>query len=278
MVLTRLVKCFLEIRAGSVSKIVIIGSGTNFEMFREERTLARLRSCTNVFALFASELAPFLPEDIRGSLVALGDSYVPGKLRVEIYNYISDAVVDAASREDTVGYIALGSPVVFDAIVEFIRFKSWHKGISCEVYPAINSIDSVLAFLGESVEPGICIYEARWFVANEIVPERKSKIILVQPSVFTSDEVVTSSQLEAGSLQELSDYLCKFYDAEHKVVFVRCPCAEDAGYFRVDTVGQMGKATKLDLMGTSIFIPQEGDNFASARLWRRVPLFFGYHK
>lgn len=255
--------------------VTILGAGTRFEMRGSHYYDQVLTSADVIYTIIKEPPAVWAPATLDlNKVIPLHSLYMPGRPRAPIYAEMAHRVMNSARSMDHIVYITYGSPVVFDSVVTSIRASCLQNGIHCKVYPGVNSIDSVLAFIGESMEPGIQIYEARWFMLQGVEPHARTKLLLTQLAAFGSDDVVSLEMTDPSNMGTLGQYLLTWYGPDHEVVFVRSSEQPgDPGYYRVELIGQMSRALRSDVLGTCLFVPELSDSRTAVVDWQRRTLY-----
>jgi L-asparaginase len=147
--------------------------------------------------------------------------------RMSIYRSIASDILEDADAEGPVCLALYGHPLVLSTISTMVLDGADYLGLPAVVVPGISSFDTVLADL--RLDPGgvgLQVQEATDLIVQrrELDPNR-GLLLLQVPQV--SSAVYSATQPSEGKLQELVQYLGRFYSPDQPVVMVRS--STDAG-------------------------------------------------
>lgn len=253
--------------------IWILGTGAFAPRVLPPLLCEKLSGVSTVFSHIVEDRMTWLPDPlIRAEFVSMAGEYTNVGNRFDNYSRVAHAILAAALAPAEVAYFTYGSPVVYDRVAGLIRELSIRHRIDCHVIPATSSVDSVLAFLGEDMAPGLQICEARWLVANKIQLDPHLSSLLFQVGVFWTDGIAQPADMSPDKLGPLQDYLLTQYPSFNPAIFVRAPLYfGDPGYARGTYLSElMQRGSASDLAGTSLYLPSVSLVARQSKLWWRM--------
>jgi len=250
-------------------EVVILGTGTMLGGDLTVRFRDALTAAARIFTIVREPAGLWLPKDLATvELQSLNHLYSNAESRVDNYLRVGRYVVDAAAGGGTTALVTYGSPVVYDRVTSVVRNLCEANRILCRVIPAVSSIDSMMAVLGEDIAPGIQICEARWLVKSQIPMTASLQALLFQVGIAWTDGLARTDDATPDKLAELKHYLLRFYPPAHPAVFLRAPGFDgDAGYRRATPLARLDMGFVDDLLGTSLYLPAAGVSPGGSRVW-----------
>lgn len=201
--------------------IYVVGLGIQgaTQMTREvEAAIRRSREVLYVAAgpSVADALAELCPKvtDLHGRC------YQDGRPRIEAYDAMSTAVIEAALDGPPVTFAVYGHPLMFVYPSQQVARASQFVGLRAKILPGISSLDCMLVDLG--LDPGIQglqIYEATELMVRRRPLQADVPCLLWQVgAVETNLFSVSSSRPERFG--RIKEYLLGFYPATHRVASI----------------------------------------------------------
>ena len=250
-------------------EIFIVGTGVSPAQDMTPRTTAILESVDQIVSIIRLPSERWLPAGARHKQIHdLYALYSRERHRLENYLEAAQRTIALARLAPRTALVAPGSPSVYDRLASLVLELGNTAELETTIVPAVSSIESLLAFLGEDVAPGIQIYEARWFFENGVEPNTGAACLLFQPGAFTTDRMPTLADASPRKLQPLRDYLKKFYPGSQPLVFARCPqTLGDPGHLQQTVLDELCEGSEADCQGTSLYIPSR--SALDSERWRR---------
>lgn len=250
-------------------RLTIAGTGTSAATQMTPETRAALVAADCVVSILGARVPALLPPDAApAECVDLHALYERDRERVANYEHAAAASVEAALRHRHTVLLTPGAPSVYDRLVTLVVEHATRVNVDVRVLPAVSSIESCLALLGEDVAPGLQIVEARWMLRKPLAARAELAHLIYQPGAVNTDRMPTADDLDPRNLAALREHLRAAFPDDHPVVFVRAPeSTGDPGYVRRTTVGALCAGTARDLAGTSLFVPAAGYERFGWRRW-----------
>jgi siroheme synthase len=181
--------------------------------------------------IFHLEDGPEVSEYIKSlgcAEVSLRHLYAEGKPRTQVYQAISDAIMEAASGGAKCAYLTPGNPAFLNNIVFKLRDSARQFGIPFIVYPGVSSLDTFLTDLMLPIEAfGLQCYEATHFVRARPQIDKRVPLLLFQPSVVGVTEVRYLTGVSVPGVKELQDVLVELYESDQTWILWRSPMSKD---------------------------------------------------
>jgi uncharacterized protein YabN with tetrapyrrole methylase and pyrophosphatase domain len=245
---------------GSASKeadVYAIGAGIRLPNHLTVEAIEALYECSQIFTVFATEWASWMPTELVPKLRDLKQYYTPGILRRHSYERQVAEVINAAIQQRPVAYLTRGHPMFFDSVTQGLVDTCKEKQLHLQLLPAVSSIDTILADLNEDVAPGLQIFEASFLVGCRIEPRTDCPCILIQPDIFGTAYVAIGRKPSASAMAMLRDYLLRFYPSDHQVIYVTSAVREgDKAQLLAFPLSELGgNDANPQSPGASLFLP-----------------------
>lgn len=200
--------------------IYIVGTGVRVPDHMTIEAIEALTRCREIYTILHPSMEALLPREIAPKIKSLWPLYTPGSYRRDVYDAEIATVLDAASQQKTVAYLAPGNPVIFDSVTHGIIAGAPARGLTVQVIPGISSIDSILVDLHLDLAPGIQIFDASFLLANNVELRPDVACILFQPTAFGTSYVTVGYQPLSTAFAPLREYLMRFYPPDHEIMYV----------------------------------------------------------
>jgi uncharacterized protein YabN with tetrapyrrole methylase and pyrophosphatase domain len=200
----------------------------------------------------------WLPDEARGNQKVINalEFYTEGRLRVQNYELVARAIIEAADLDRPVGYVTYGNPMSYDRVAQNLIEYANESKLMVKIVPGISSLDTILCDLNADMAPAIQIFDASWFIACQLRPTTEIAVLLMQVGAFGSLRTHYRDRPDGSSLAQLVEYLCQFYPRSHKVSLVRSTGEEEQpAKVRSLEIGELCRATANDLSGASLYLP-----------------------
>jgi len=205
----------------SISDLYILGSGVLFPEHLTLETLDILQACLKICTNLPQSKIELLPESIKSKVINFSSLYKQGRVRLENYRDVIDAVLNAVTSDGPTVWLTPGHPSVFDRVTSTLLLEGRSKGFKVSIFPGISCIDTILADVEYEPANGLIVHEATSLVKKGLPLNSNFSTMLLQPSVFFSERAHLSLESVNPDLAPLKDYLLNFYDKMHKVAFIR---------------------------------------------------------
>jgi uncharacterized protein YabN with tetrapyrrole methylase and pyrophosphatase domain len=237
--------------------LYLLGAGVAFPDHLTVQTIDILSACERIWTNLPDARMSTLPVDIREKCTSLWPLYQDGRLRVENYRDVTQAVVRGVESARPVAWLTPGHPMIFDsvskALLQAARSRKWNLS----VVPAISSLDTLLAEVAYDPASGLTIHDATGLVRRKIPLVASNALILLQISVFLSDRAHVTMKQSGPDLGPLRDHLVKYFPATHKCAAVRSASALAEPPRITWTVLNDLPSLPVDVVvGSSLFVPR----------------------
>ena len=203
--------------AAGATDIFVVGTGIESVRHLTLEAVECLRSCTTVFTVdhgfgsidFIAGLGP--------DVVDLIPEYKEGLHRLVTYQRMAARVVEKALANPPVALAVYGHPswLVFPA--ELVRDAAQALGLNVQVIAGISSLDTMVIELGiDPAARGLQIHESTGLVLYQHRIEPRMPCLLLQVDAFRL-ETFSRHRGESGRLQDLVDYLGRYYPLSHMI-------------------------------------------------------------
>lgn len=239
--------------------LYLVGAGVRIPGQFTVEAIDALRRCEAVLtvlpAVAEAELLPSLGVEPR----SLWNLYRPDRIRRESYDEISQVILDAAGNASPVGYVAQGSPIVFDSVTARLVDGARDRGWEVVVLPGVSSIDTVLVDVRHEPASGLQVFDTAAVVRGNIVLRSDIAALLLQPGAFATAYPALHLQDLADQLPALSrlrDQLLLSYAPNQECKLVRSSTSPaTAGHIYRLVLSELSEVTAEALADTSLFIP-----------------------
>lgn len=218
-----LIKHFLVMQPNhlkSKADLYILGTGVAFFDHISLETQRLLEECKIICTNLPDELLQSLPQNLRLKTKSFWHLYKDGSNRVNNYRVVMDSVLNELKNEQPIAWLTPGHPSVFDSTTSLLLKEGRSLGWKVILMPAISCIDTIIADLEYEVAGGLFIYDATSVVMNKIPLLTSVSVMLLQISVFFSENSHLTIKSLSVDLQPLKEYLKKYYAENHKCAFI----------------------------------------------------------
>ena len=215
-----------------------------------------LSRCSQVYSLIREPAHLWMPQGKSGhiELIDVRNWYIEGEVRTRNYDRVAQAIFEALSPSESIGYVTYGNPMTYDSVAQNLIDLTTKAGLSVQVVPGVSSVETVLCDLRIDMAPGIQVVDASWFVACRIRPRTDVPLLLIQVSSFGSLRTHYSKNRDGGSLRELVRYCSEVYPPDFLVSLVR-------------TGGNDGRSAQIRQVPLSMLVDTTGDELSGASLY-----------
>lgn len=162
----------------------------------------------------------------------------------EIYEKISDFIIDAAEKNGDVLYAVPGHPLVAENSVERILLKAGKKGINVKVHSAVSFLDAVITAIGRDPIKGLKIVDG--LSLKTVKADKRCANIITQ----VYDRFI-ASDVKLG--------LMKIYSPETNIYFIKAAGVPDAETVRPIKLYELDMQKDIDHL-TCLYIPPAGED------------------
>lgn len=202
-----------------------------------------------------------------GAVRSLGDLYEIDKPRRVTYREVAKVVLDAAQSRSPVALAMYGHPLMFVSPTKLILRDGRKQGLRVKVIPGISSLAGLMIDLEfDPADEGLQMYEATDLLLRERPLQSDVPCLIWQIGTVGSLIYECESYRSAAPLEGLSEYLMRFYPAEHKATIARTPTLA-IGHPRLleATVGGLPKLYEVVESADTLFLPSTGQRPTSNR-------------
>lgn len=173
------------------------------------------------------------------------------------YDVVVQAVLSAAAKVTSIGWLTWGSPRVLDSVSQKLMRVTLEQGFTVEVIPAISSIDTVLIDVDYDPVDGLMVIEGTTAIRARLTLTTEVAVLIFQPGTFGSDHPHLSETSPPVDLHALSDYLLRFYEPDHPAAFVSSSVHRDRTASKTwTTIANIGEVLPTVLRSSTIYIPR----------------------
>ncbi len=176
-----------KLSANESPSIVLIGFGA-------PDSLQLTLECQQVIARAGRALALGLPARLRAVLERQAveitdlDAAFDGRPFAETYASIAATVLARAENDPPAIFLSQGNPLLLNAINRFLLVESGKRNLGVKVYPAVSTIDMVVAELGIDVgRLGLQTLSARGLVRRPVSLNPNVPLVVLQVAALTDD-------------------------------------------------------------------------------------------
>jgi Tetrapyrrole (Corrin/Porphyrin) Methylases len=193
--------------------IIIAGTGLHLGHVTLE-TAAHIKIADEVFHVLTDGVTEQWVEENSRQAVSMKAYYQEGQDRGEIYDRMTQTVLDAARKGSRVVGLFYGHPGVFVTPSHDIIRIAREEGIAARMLPGVSAEDCIYADIGfDPGDTGCVSYEATDMLVSGFAPDPRCWTIVWQPDVvgnlFYSE--LDNDRTRVGAL---SAYLLDFYPAQ----------------------------------------------------------------
>ena len=199
-----------------------VGTGmVGTQQLTREAWTALERSAT-VYIQNPNELViEYFREELDGDVRSVDEAYREGDERIEIYDRIASAVVDAAeSSEAPVALAVYGHPSVGSSAGSLLTRKAAERGVTVETIPGVSSLATLFVDLEIDPLDGLQLHEATNLLIHEYEIDEHVPLLLYQVGVVET-RLQTSKDSDPERFERLRGYLEARYGDDHEVVLAR---------------------------------------------------------
>jgi uncharacterized protein YabN with tetrapyrrole methylase and pyrophosphatase domain len=201
--------------------IYIVGLGITSVLQLTRETEAAFRRSHEVFVLPAGYGVDQYVSTLCARVTNLhARSYVEGVPRLEAYDAMAAAVIEAALDHPPVSLGLYGHPLVYAYPPQLILATAPFLGLRVKVLAAVSSLDTILVDLNlDPAMEGLQMYEATELLVRRRVLQPDVPCLIWQVGAVESNlysEHVSSPE----RFERILRYLLEYYPAEHEVVSV----------------------------------------------------------
>ncbi|WP_353017094.1 SAM-dependent methyltransferase [Mesorhizobium sp. M1405] len=237
-------------------ELFLVGAGIDFPSHLTFQTVDVLAKCESICTNLPESRLSSLPEDLRCKCVSIWSLYKDGRKRSENYDDVVKRVLLEAERHKSVAWLTPGHPVVFDSVTTALCKEGRSRNWQVRVYPAISSIDTILAILEYEPAGGLFIHEATGLVRRNVGLDPSAATLLLQPSVFLSDRAHFRPHSFNLDLSPLCEYLRRFFPEDHLCAFVYSPeVSSETSRVSWVELKNLAAARPQTIMGATLFVP-----------------------
>jgi tetrapyrrole methylase family protein/MazG family protein len=208
---------------------------------------------------FRTERHP-VTDDLRQKgivFTALDSFYEQGESFADVYQTITDHLLNAAKEQGHVVYAVPGHPGVAETTVQNLRRQGKEAGVEIEIGPGHSFLDDLLVHVGADPADGMLLLDGTSLLPRQLNPSLNTVIMQVYSQDVASDVKLT---------------LMEQYPDEYEVTVVRALGVE--GEERVVTV-PLYELDRLDFIDhlTSVFVPgTEDEAVVNRQMWKFVEI------
>lgn len=200
-------------------RLIVAGSGIRAVGQLTLETVAWIEAADVVCYVLADPVTERWVLDHARDAEDLSQLHDPAQARLYSYATMAARLVDHARRGKTVVGLFYGHPGVFTSPSHWAVELAQSEGIDARMLPGVSAEDCLFADLG--VDPGRGAFQA--FEATEMLltqrePAPDAHVVIWQIGVIAAQQLGTGAGLRA-----FTDYLLRFYPADHEVVHYRAP-------------------------------------------------------
>lgn len=248
-------EALLSIISPIEADVYLLGTGVSFPAHLSLQALQILTSCRVVFTNLPEADLTSLPDTLRSKCVSIWSLYRDNRERTANYRDVTDAIIEAASRERPLAWLTPGHPIVFDSVTQALLNECPARGWRVRLVPAISSIDTVLADIGYDPANGLIVHEATSLVMQHLPLCASFATVLLQPAAFGSHQAHLTLDWRPD-LRPLRDYLVQFYPPDHICAFIRSSSGEaiqtQVSWYKLD---DLPLAAIEEVGGSTLFVP-----------------------
>lgn len=226
-----------------------IGIGLDVDAQLTLEARRAIRTCSIIFALTpdAEALTLLRRANPIAEIIDCSQFYEHRSKRPDVYDSISDAVIDATSPYTDVALVVYGHPMFLVSAVEKMLERAKVKKIETKVIPGISSFDTVLADLQLDLGYGVVVVDATALLSNRQLLETQLPLLVFQVANIGCDDV-ERGVIPVDRLRTLLRFLQKVYPPEHrcKLIVSRRSIYED-GYIVEDSISCLAENTAVQL-------------------------------
>ena len=204
-------------------RLYIIGAGINGISQITPETTRILKHCHSIFVLNPyTKVLDFVRKTNPSAKVIDCSCYYDGvEKRPEVYQRISNDIIKECKQHPyaSIAFLTYGHPLFLVSASEKMVEASRLEGIAVKVYPAVTSLDTVIADL--QIEIGYCfsVFDATLVIKNNVKLDTSIPVFIFQMANLFDDSV-QKDWISYEKLTPLRDHLLKYYNPEHEITLI----------------------------------------------------------
>lgn len=202
--------------------LLLMGTGVNYKTHLTIETQQAIKVCRKIFVLHEHMGLVELLKSYGKQVVDLSEVYHGFEKRQDVYNKISEILIDEAKHTGKVGFLVQGHPLFLVSATEYTLELAAKENLKVEVLPAVSSFDTILASLKIDYCYGLQIFDATTLISNNWHPNTAFPMLIFQLAT-TMNERIVKGALDSSILSPLKLHLLKNYPENHICKLVYTP-------------------------------------------------------
>lgn len=208
----------------SAKGLTVVGTGMRAGLHMTVETRLAIEQASRVLYLVADPVSEACILKLNPAAQSLGQMYVAGKPRIEIYEAIIARILAELESAGDLCVAFYGHPGVLTYPAQESIRRARATGKRARMLPAISTEDTLFADLGIDIgRSGLQSFEATRFLYYKYNFDPSAGLLLWQIRVLGEDEWNSPQSGVRSRLEVLTDYLKKHYPPEHEVYLYHAP-------------------------------------------------------
>ena len=237
--------------------LYLLGSGIRGSLQLTVETIQALSVCHTAYVLHDDLCVHEEVKEHCHKVVDLAELYEGEFERKNVYQRISETVIEAAMATSGVAFVCHGHPLFLVSASELMLKQARNKGLTARALPAVSSLDTILCDLGLDIIYNVQLFDATVLLTESFSLNNRVPVLVFNLASCMDDNVVKEAPKQ-DVLSPLVEFLSQSYPAKHncKILYSASQILDRSEILDI-TIAELDTSSQLELWRRpTLYVPE----------------------